>query len=64
VYRKDFRRFGSESLKKKCEDPDRKRKMSTTSKKLWEDPEFRAMVKEKQRLGREKKKLEKLQQES
>jgi hypothetical protein len=53
----------SESLKKKCEDPDRKRKMSATSKKLWEDPEFRAKVLEKQRLGREKKRLEKLQQE-
>jgi len=59
----EVREKTSESLKKKCEDPDRKRKMSTTSKKLWEDPEFRAKVLEKQRLGREKKRLEKLQQE-
>jgi len=33
-------------------------------KKKWEDPEFRAMMKEKIKLGMQKKKLEKLQQES
>jgi hypothetical protein len=45
------------------EDPEYREKVSQGIKNRYKDPEYRAMMKEKQRLGREKKKLEKLQQE-
>ena len=58
-----FKEKMSESHKKKWENPEYKEKISKSQKKLWEDPEYRAKVLEKQRIGKEKKKLEKLQQE-
>jgi len=49
----------SESRKKMWEDPEAKKKMRESMKKKWEDPEYRAKV----LIGKEKKKLEKLQSE-